>query len=176
MLGALLVLPALGFAQEQPAAKATSPVDTLAVQSAAPMAAQPSFDLKNAAVQEIIRAATASDASQLSLTGPQQAAETASTRPALQDLPFRAPRRAHHMDCDSFNCVAYTADDQALYTIPREQYYGVNSSDPQKAWLSCQSGNDLLTTFERYDKCRGVTIGLPLQGHDVIVDLPKIRL
>ena len=80
----------------------------------------------------------------------------------LPGIPFRAPRRVHHMDCDSFNCVAYTADDQALYTIPREQYFGINADDPQEAWLSCQSGNDLLTTFERYDKCRGVTIGLPL--------------
>jgi hypothetical protein len=123
-------------------------------------------------VQTVIRAAAAS------APNSQLAADlTASaTRPALADIPFRAPRRPHHMDCDSFNCVAYTADDEALYTIPRDQYFGVNSNDPQKAWLSCQSGNDLLTTFERYDKCRGVSIGLPLQGHDLIVDLPKLTL
>lgn len=132
-------------------------------------------------MQSVMRtsAATASDGFRLvSPSAQQQSQDTgpAITRPDLQSIPFRAPRRLHHMDCDSFDCVAYTADNQPLYTIPREQYLGINTDNSKEAWLSCQSGDDLLTTFERYDKCRGVSIGLPLQTHDVIVNLPKIRL
>jgi hypothetical protein len=172
LVGTLLVLPVMGLADDVPAAKPTPSVDGSISQSAARKPAPLALDLKDESVQKVVRASAAA------ITGPQQPLESAplTMRPALQDIPFRAPRRPHHMDCDSFDCVAYTADDEALYSIPRDQYFGVNSDDPEKAWLSCQSGNDLLSTFERYDKCRGVSIGLPLQGHDVIVDLPKLRL
>ena len=80
----------------------------------------------------------------------------------------------HHMDCSLADCVAYTSDGDPLYTIPREQYFGVDGDDLDDQWLSCQSGNDLLTTFERYDKCRGVTIGLPLEFQGTLVSLPLV--
>ena len=92
-----------------------------------------------------------------------------------QRIPFRSPRRMHHMDCGLADCVAYNADGDALFTVPREQYAGKNGSSASDEWMSCQSSNDLLTTFERYDKCRGVGIGLPLQFRDVIVKLPIIH-
>ena len=162
----LLALSAVGQAQQQPAAKPAPAATT----SAAAPEAKPTFDLRNANLRDVIRANAA--------TQPQRENAPAEETSGLEPLPFRAPRRLHHMDCDSFNCVAYTADDVALYTIPRDQYMGVRASgdNPQEEWLSCQSGNDLLTTFERYNKCRGVSIGLPLQTLDVIVDLPKLRL
>ena len=73
--------------------------------------------------------------------------------------------------------MAYTADDFALFSVPRDQYYGVASGGLGEDWLSCQSHDDLLTTFERYDKCRGITIGLPPVGFgNVRLDLPKLRL
>jgi hypothetical protein len=184
LIGTLLALPALGLAEEPSAPKSIPPADVPATHDASPKS-QSTFDLRTAAMQSIIRAsaATASDGFRLMSPAAQQPSQDNGhdvTRPKLQSLPFRAPRRLHHMDCDSFNCVAYTADNQALYTISREQYFGINTDDStddsKEAWLSCQSGNDMLTTFERYDKCRGVSIGLPLQTHDVIVNLPKIRL
>jgi hypothetical protein len=178
LMGTLLALPAL--AQEQPAAKPPAAPAATAAQ-VAPAQPKPTFDLRNTGVQNVIRANAAklqasgradpSDGISLFADTPPQTGDT-----KLQDIPFRAPRRLHHMDCDSYNCVAYTADNQALYAISREQYFGINTDDSKEAWLSCQSGNDLLTTFERYDKCRGVSIGLPLPTHDVIVNLPKLRL
>ena len=164
LVGTMLALPALGLAQEHAAAKPAPAAST--------PVAKPTFDLRNAGVQDVIRA---NAVAQQPLPNDDLAASESKN---LKPLPFRAPRRLHHMDCDSFNCVAYTADDVALYTIPRDQYFGVRAGggNPQEDWLSCQSGNDLLTTFERYDKCRGVSIGLPLQVHGVKLDLANITL
>jgi hypothetical protein len=177
LMGTLLALPAMS--QEQPAEKPAVAPAAVAPRSA-PTQPVPTFDIKSAGVQNVIRAnanlearggANLSHGARLSADAP---AQTGGRN--LKDIPFRAPRRLHHMDCDSFNCVAYSADGEALYTVSREQHFGINTDDSKEAWLSCQSGDNLLTTFERYDKCRGVSIGLPLQGNDVIVNLPKIRL
>jgi hypothetical protein len=81
----------------------------------------------------------------------------------------------YHMKCDLSDCVAYTADGDALYTVPRDQYLGVNGGSTREEWLSCQSGNDLLTTFERHDKCRGVSIGLPVQIGGTLVNVPLLN-
>jgi hypothetical protein len=137
---------------------------------AAPSA--PAFSVHDRNVQKILAAA----AQKQSESSPEKnAASDAVTATGPMAVKFKAPRRVHHMDCDSFNCVAYNADDIALFTIPREQYYGVHGDKPADAWLACQSGNDLLTTFERYDKCRGITIGLPPVGFgNVIIDTPKL--
>ena len=182
-MAALLALPVLGLAQERSAANQSAGVHTPAVQTS-PEAQSAPFDLKNAGVQEVVRATAA--ASSKNTDGFRLTSDATRKRPVesdpvpagkeLKDIPVRAPRRPHHMGCDSFHCVAYSADGDALYTIPREQYHGIAGDNPQDEWLSCQSGNDLLTTFERYDECRGVNIGLPSQGHDMLVNLPKLRL
>jgi hypothetical protein len=94
-------------------------------------------------------------------------------------IPFRAPRRPHHMECDNISCVAYTADGVALYTVPQAQYYGDRAPGGNAAneWLSCQSRDNLLTTFQRYDKCHGITIGLPpLAMGDTWIAAPGIRI
>lgn len=162
LVGTLLAMPALSQAQEQPAAKPAATANAPSV--------KPKFDLKNSGIQDVIRAAAAS-----SVDTPTQD-EAALSGTEMEDLPFRAPRRLHHMDCDSLDCVAYTSDGVALYSIPREQYYGVHGNNPREQWLSCQSGNDLLSTFERYDNCRGVSIGIPSQFQNVVLKLPNIRL
>jgi hypothetical protein len=185
LMGALLALPTLGLAQERSAANQSAGMHTPAAQTSPRAQGPATFDLKNAGVQEVVRA-TAAAAAENTDDGFRLARDTTRKQPVesdptpaakeLKDIPVRAPRRPHHVGCDSFHCVAYTADGDALYTIPRERYYGVAGDNPQDEWLSCQSGDDLLTTFERYDKCRGVSIGLPLQIHDVVVNLPLVRL
>jgi len=92
-----------------------------------------------------------------------------------EGIPFRASRRMHHMACGLSDCVAYNADGDALFTVPRDQYVGKRGTTAADEWMSCQSSNDLLTTFERYDKCRGIGIGLPLEFNDVILKLPLIH-
>jgi hypothetical protein len=133
---------------------------------------QPVLSLHAPEVQKVIRAAakTPADTAPLNLA-------PAVTLGGQVTIPFRAPRRPHHMQCDDSTCVAYTADDVALYTIPRYQYYGDRApADPTAGeWLSCQSRDDLLTTFERYDQCRGITIGLPpLALGKVQIETPEI--
>ena len=157
LIGALLAIPALGWSGE--------PAKIVHAAVALPKANEPALNLQAAEVQKIIRASAKEQAASAPL-GPDT---LVSYQPQMAKLggeamvPFRAARRPHHLVCDSFNCVAYTADDVALYGVPREQYYGQNEPgiDTKDGWLSCQSHGNLLTTFERYDKCRGITIGLP---------------
>jgi hypothetical protein len=152
MMSALLALPTLSFAGDPAVAK--------------PAVSRPALDLKAAGVQGVIRShAVAQSSADKPL--PREAAPA-----EIKPIPFRAPRRVHHVDCDSFVCVAYTADNDALFSIPRDQYFGVSGDGGSRdSWLACQSGNDLLSTFERYDKCRGVSIGLPV-GNDLMVNVP----
>jgi hypothetical protein len=146
--------------------------DVVAKKPVANAPAVPVFSLHDRNVQKIVAAA----AQKQSASMPEEtSASEAAPATGLIEVKFKAPRRVHHMHCDSFNCIAYNADDVALYTIPREQYFGVPGDKPADAWLACQSGDDLLTTFERYDKCRGITIGLPpLAFGNVLLDTPKL--
>jgi hypothetical protein len=155
MISALLTLPALSFAGDHAAATPSTP--------------KPALDLKAASVQSVVRNhAVAQTAGNKPL--PDESAPT-----DIKPLPFRAPRRVHHVDCDSFNCVAYTADNDALFSVPRDQYFGVTEDGGTRdSWLACQSGDDLLTTFERYDKCRGISVGIPVQFRDVTVNVPVL--
>jgi hypothetical protein len=142
----------------------------LAASAFAAEPSKPNFDLKAQGVREAIRA---------NAVAPAEVADEDTTAPAgkeIPPLPFRAPRRVHHMECDSFNCTAYTADEVALFSVPREQYFGGvgNGASPRENWLACQSGDDLLTTFERYDKCRGVSIGIPVQANGVNINVPLL--
>jgi hypothetical protein len=158
LMSALLALPALSFAGD--------PIDAKPAASKTP-ASKPALDLKATRVQDVIRNHAVVQAAS-------EKAEPSESAPTdIEPLPFRAPRRVHHVDCDSFNCVAYTADDDTLFSVPRDQYFGVTGNgSASDAWLACQSGNDLLSTFERYDKCRGLSVGLPVQGRDLTVNVP----
>jgi hypothetical protein len=160
----LVVLPVLAWPEDQPVT-ATQPA-TAEADTPQREKDQLIFDLNAAIVQSAIRTAAAND------TAPPQepvSSEAAADEGEALSLTFRAPRRAHHMTCDAINCVAYTADGDTLYTIPRDEPH-------RDEWLSCQSSNDLLTTFERYDKCRGVNVGLPSQAGEVLLDPPSSRL
>jgi hypothetical protein len=163
LIGALLAMPALGWSEE-PAKLAASPGAVPAAVTVT-KAERPTLNLHTVEVQKIIRD---SAQEQMATAPPSADALMLDQSPVAQlvdqvTLPFRAPRRPHHLACDSFNCVAYSADDVALYSVPREQFYGASApgNDTKDAWLSCQSRDNMLSTFERYDKCRGVTIGLP---------------
>jgi hypothetical protein len=158
LIGTLLALPAWA-----PAAEPAEPD-------------KPMFDLRDESVQGILRATAAANesaAQQTSTTGSKVEAE-------LADIRFRAPRRVHHTECDSEDCVAYTADNEALFTLNRGVRTDLDSMNTEQlddAWLSCQDTNNLLSTFERFDRCRGIRVGPPPLdlGRDRL-DLPKIRL
>ena len=160
--GVLLVFPALVWSAEPaPTAKAEKPV----------------FNLESARVKESISAAArAQDDSTAQLA----AANSAEAQPPVSlrgqtTIPFRAPLRPHHVKCDNIDCIAYSADDVPLYSVPRSQYSGDRLEEGKRdAWLSCQSRDNMLSTFERYDKCRGVTIGLPLTFGNSVTAAPGL--
>jgi hypothetical protein len=170
-LACVLLLMAAGSSWSQEASQKPSAAVARSAESAAPTA--PSFSVHDGKVQEIVSAAARRQSESPAET---DAVSDATSKAAPLTVKFKAPRRVDHLDCDSIDCVAYNADDIALFTIPREQYYGVHGNKPADAWLACQSGDDLLTTFERYDKCRGITIGLPPAAlGNVTLDPPKLR-
>ena len=182
VFGTLLCLPAFALAQEESSTPA--PAASAQVSRPAPQPSnKPDFDLRNSSVQRVIsanaRAASAPSQPQSVQykTGQDLPVTLTFVAGAIeqQGIPFRASRRMQRMDCGLTDCVAYNADGDALFTIPREQYVGTNGRTASDEWMSCQSSNDLLTTFERYDKCRGIGIGLPLRFHDTIVKLPIIH-
>ena len=98
----------------------------------------------------------------------------------LADIRFRAPRRVHHTKCDGEDCVAFSADNEALFSMNRDLRNDLASMSNEQlddAWLSCQDTNNLLSTFERFDRCRGIRIGTPpLNLGGAQLKLPKIRL
>ena len=171
-IGAWLLMPALATAADTPAAQAAAPTavantDTRSVAS---------LDLKDESVQRVLRAAVSSQQSDAGHESEDPLLSPMDQK--LGALRFRAPRRVHHTECNSLDCVAYTADDEPLFTYPRDQMWRDQSlAGGKDVWLSCQDGDDLLTTFERYDKCRGVTIGLPpLRLDSLEIRLPGARL
>jgi hypothetical protein len=127
----------------------------------APKAA-PTLDLKDLRIQKILQASAASQPPE---------SRTAAAAPVLMSLPPPSPRRVHRTECDFLQCVAYASDGRVLYSFPREQA-SHPSRDDFDGWLSCQQIDDLLSTFERYDKCRGISTGLPLK----VVDGVQLRL
>jgi hypothetical protein len=177
LIGTLLCLPVPGLTQDSKPSQ-TKPPSAPPASETSRVSEPPGFDLRNTHVQSVIRDnARAASAPSQTQTAQNLPADTIPSARGIeqQSLAFRAPRRVHHVDCGLSDCVAYNADGDALFTVPREQFVGTNGNTASDEWLSCQSSNDLLTTFERYDKCRGVSIGLPVQVHNVIVKLPLIH-
>jgi hypothetical protein len=124
--------------------------------------ATPALDLKDLRIQKILQASAASQPAE---------SRTEAAAPVLMSLPPPSPRRVHRTECDFLQCVAYASDGRVLYSFPREQV-SHPSRDDSDGWLSCQQIDDLLSTFERYDKCRGISTGLPLK----VVDGAQLRL
>jgi hypothetical protein len=147
LFAALFALPVTGWSQEE-AAHAV----------AQPQASAVSLNLHGDVVREILRA-TAREES---------AAMTAAEHEPIQSrlpplaLRFRSDERIDHVDCDELQCYAYAKDDRILYTKAREPRVDMLSVDSttSEAWLSCQDTNDMLSTFERFDRCRGIGISL----------------
>ena len=148
----------------------------LPVWTSAAEPAKPGFDLRNESVQGILRTAAAASESTEALTPKNESKVQAE----LADIRFRAPRRVHHTKCDGEDCVAYTADNEALFSMNRELRKDLGAMSNEQlddAWLSCQDTNNLLSTFERFDRCRGIRIGTPpLNLGGAQLKLPKIRL
>jgi hypothetical protein len=170
-IGALLLTP-LGIGAAEPDTRGITPPG---VATAASAPAPGAFDLKNAAVQSLLRTTAVSATQSAPLPDASEARHE-----NLAELRFRGPRRPQYMECDSRDCTAFTKDHDPLYTLSREQMRDQGSFTEGNSfdqWLSCQQGNDLLSTFERFDKCRGITIGLPpLQFRDVEIRLPPVAL
>jgi hypothetical protein len=170
-IGIAMLLPVLAAAQESSVTRAAEPAD-----ESAPKLSRAAVDLQSPAVQAMLRRTT--EAATADADAAATVAEPGETRARkLEGLRFHAPRRVHHLECEAFDCVAYAADGSSLYTISRDHVGGQNvftHAHDQDGWLSCQGADDLLSTFERFDKCRGLTIGLPLHRlQDVEIRLPE---
>jgi hypothetical protein len=149
LLVVLVVLPAVGWSQERKPAPA------------------PSFSLSSESVRRIVlERARESAKPEADLTKPDLGQRLA--------LKFRVNPRVDHVECDLLQCLAVAKDGEILYTVPRGQLHDLASDESSRlnAWLSCQDTNDLLSTFERYDRCRGINVGSPLQWDS---DVSRVR-
>jgi hypothetical protein len=178
----MLAGPLLASAQSAPeATAASSEADARAASAGVPSTAHPatgSFAITDPEVRRVLR-----DAAISSVAGADSASsvptDVVPPREGLEALRFRALRRAVRMECDAADqCTAFDADGRALYTVARDGggRYDAWTSNTYDQWLSCQSTNNMLTTFERFDKCRGITIGLPVAEKNLVLALPRIRL
>ncbi len=59
------------------------------------------------------------------------------------------------VECRVFECLGYDATGKVVRTMPPPAQGGLMSADAD-AWYSCQSGNNMLSTFERFDQCSGI--------------------
>jgi len=109
LMAALLALPALGWAEDAPAPRAT-----------------PSFDIHGASVQNIISTTAASQYGGYQVPAERAASEKPAATPAVVWQPpepapiTTTPGALDHFDCDARECVARDQDHAAMYTVPRE--------------------------------------------------------
>ena len=77
-------------------------------------------------------------------------------KPATPDLRTRPAM----IECDGrgAKCAAYDSDGKYLYALPnRRVRLGVNDPDT----LNCGHTSDLMSSFERADRCRGIGVLIP---------------
>ena len=88
---------------------------------------------------------------------------TTSTPPAisgeLEAVPIQRARKPYTIGCDKFDCYSFDRSGHVLEKIPREKVIGKFGNDPDNT-LTCQSENNMLSTFERDAYCRGLADGL----------------
>jgi hypothetical protein len=93
------------------------------------------------------------------------------TTAVLGPLPMRARKVAVRYECLLHDCKAYDADGNVLYSVPRTTIAGADKLTEDQ-WLACQSGDDMLSTFERFDQCRGVGLLVPTPWDAVLFRVP----
>ncbi len=115
--------------------------------------------LDNPAVRKTLREAArqlASDAK--SQENQDEKIPTAEIPAAKLTAAFRLEPRERQpvvVECRVFDCLGYDATGKVVRTMPPPAQGGLMSTDAD-AWYSCQSGNNMLSTFERFDQCSGI--------------------
>jgi hypothetical protein len=149
LLAILLSLPATGWSQDA------------AVRGADPKPVPPaSFSISSEKIREILRARAHEQAT---------ATEGEASKPAMSKLlalTFASDARVDHVECDALNCYERAKDGRILRTTSRDRNFGqVPGRSGSDAWLSCQDTDNMLSTFERYDNCRGMGVAFSHAGN-----------
>lgn len=160
LFAALLALPVISWSQEKEV-RVEKPATTPA-----------SLAVHSDTVRDILRSAAREHSAD------EDANPSEIPAPRLQ-VRFKADERVDHVDCDLLQCYAYAKDGHVVRSASPEDFFGLmpESRTSSDAWLACQDTNDLLSTFERYDRCRGVGLSLtaPWNGGPVGVNAPPRR-
>lgn len=157
----LLLAATLAIADEKPAPQAAA-------------SARPGFDLKHAAVKKIVReTAVRAAAAQPEPNAEAEPANASAVAARIGTLPMRKSSAPVTMNCGGIaeDCAALDANGNELYRLPRSQVFGTNLDDPASS-LPCLSSNNLLSTFDRVDRCRGVGLLLPTPWDKVNFTIP----
>jgi hypothetical protein len=118
-------------------------------------AATPRFDVRDAEIQKLLRAAIATRREGFRLMSVAvPSGETPSSRVAVQTTFATRPlRQPAAVECREFDCIAYDEKGKVLYTTPPPDPGPRIFTGTKQEWLSCQSGNNLLPTWERAEIC-----------------------
>jgi hypothetical protein len=150
----LLCLPTLAPAQEivsgnQTATTSTAP-DQVGAKPDEPLRVE-KLDLKGANVQQLLRAAAARQATAPTTTQtPRQGGNDLAA--IQQDLLHPVDRSARRQSDDP--CAASDCGDDPLSRMQRNLTGLIFNNDRDfDHWLSCQQHDDMLSTFDRYEKC-----------------------
>jgi hypothetical protein len=94
-------------------------------------------------------------------------------RPWARTPPVRGWRPPGGDECVGERCVVYDDQGNRLFPYHRNLTGLIFTSDRQfDEWLACQQDDDLLTTFERYERCQKSPVDLR-EVDRALVKLPR---
>lgn len=77
-------------------------------------------------------------------------------------------------ECEVDKCAAYDKDGNVLWYLPRDQFFTQGNDRDSDTWLSCQQHNDMLSTTERVEQCRGLGLLVPTPWEKVRLAVPLL--
>ena len=144
----------------QPADQPAPPATAATQASAQQPPQKPNFYLSEAEIRRLLRG------QRVVLESPDAARIASDWRGGRESISIQKPAtpisqtRPAMIECDGrgAKCAAYDGDGKYLYALPnRRVQLGVNDPDT----LNCDHTSDLMSSFERADRCRGIGVLIP---------------
>lgn len=135
-----------------------------------------SFSLTDDAVRRIVREAALDLTPDYRVESPKPLQEDVPSAAELGMGPLRmkGSRVPARYECELDKCAAYDRDGNVLWYLPRDQFFTQGAGKDSDVWLSCQQHNDMLSTFERVERCQGMGLLMPTPWDKVRLAVPLL--
>ena len=163
---AAVLITAIGCGALAPVTLAKDPAPTTASST---HVAKPSFDLTESQVRQLLKSQGQTLESPEAVRIANDWRTGRSSRAVQKPEPTQMRARPAMIECARFEekCIAYGADGRYLYTVPHPPAK-VRIDEADRSG-SCQSSNNMMSTFERADRCNGAQGGVIQSFWDVPV-------